>query len=874
MHQRVPLASPTACFHGNLNDFDPNKMKSKDSVGIAWGWIALGIPECNRRMQIEALESILKGDGVEPLDVYLAMPAWAFDRTAYELADAEIRTLFAPLPEDLIVRVREAVQAERLSLILYAYGCNIPEGMHGEAVQKTYRLSQKILAERLGAEPEWMMVHDGPTPVRHALQWGSEISPHLVGMLGLRGMAMGSRRPVQLPDGFVIPALAEDPSQNYFLAELMDFPRASARYSNLQTTDARKEPIPLDRSISKGWYGGGIMVQQMQAILRRCDLKLVALEAKAAASGKLADLEMLWRQVLILQDSCMQWLLNDIEDGAFRIAGNVEAKLNELLGCDTLPAPSRLSKLSKGPWCLKNDLICVEAGLNGEILGIRDRNGTPLLSGGKFNVIRRYENRWLAESPELVESIHAWNSEFSGGVILERTFAIAEDDELQFDIFADRGLPTIIESDEGEFAFITARHWGGGVPTQVSNDRSWGYGTLKLRKGERNIRIHIVADRGFSFQRFKLSLQRADLDMAGWSLQKRCSWEDDKIHVLEAFKEELESGQRLILKGRIGPVPCELCYELENGDDVVRSSFRWTAEGRPEGILTPPLEASAGSLLGAGCERPYVPAWTIDHELPDSSWRFFTDKPYTYEEALPRPGWHTHPLKPFFGGIRPILGVDTAFAESPGGSLLMITDGHGHFFERTMAEGHKALGLSLGASIIHPQTQRFKVPEELDTYKVGRNSPTDTPDAFKSYGFQIPKGELQVRWSLRLSDSPHVDRVAAWEARASENGAGWGSLPELRRCPVLDSGSCVLAGWNWDGEKHHLRVVNLSDDASPFSLCMAGRFEPVGKEFVLKHHPGGVSEIKGSLTPRTIREFVCDPNRDRRAVDEMSPCRG
>ncbi len=146
------------------------------------------------------------------------------------------------------------------------------------------------------------------------------------------------------------------------------------------------------------------------------------------------------------------------------------------------------------------------------------------------------------------------------------------------------------------------------------------------------------------------------------------------------------------------------------------------------GLLSPPLDAMAGSLLGAGCERPYVPGLCVLGEVAPGS-RYWVDKPYDLVEALQPAArtWHTD-QRDWWLGMSPFIGMNVGIAQTPRGQqdhprqLAWCTRGIKHFF-RWRRGSREQLGLSLGATLIHMMTQGHSVgPSHPLHHLIGRNN--------------------------------------------------------------------------------------------------------------------------------------------------------
>ncbi len=198
--------------------------------------------------------------------------------------------------------------------------------------------------------------------------------------------------------------------------------------------------------------------------------------------------------------------------------------------------------------------------------------------------------------------------------------------------------------------------------------------------------------------------------------------------------------------GHFGTCRARMTVALDHDSDRVDVTLeRQYEECVYEGLQTPPLPLAVGSYLGSYCERPYVPAFTVESTTAPHRTSYSSDKPYGFSTANDSDrSWNTGRFRNIFAGMAPFLGIFTGIAESDTGSLAMLTDGHGHFFRRQPRHvASETLGLSLGSSVIHPMTQNYRMPPGSYWEKIGRpSSGIDYEDAHETFDFICPQGEI------------------------------------------------------------------------------------------------------------------------------------
>jgi hypothetical protein len=233
--------------------------------------------------------------------------------------------------------------------------------------------------------------------------------------------------------------------------------------------------------------------------------------------------------------------------------------------------------------------------------------------------------------------------------------------------------------------------------------------------------------------------------------------------------EVVEQGpvcQRLRFRGRLPQCTYETLATLQGASDSARIEFETCftfAEPTQLGIPTPPMPPEIGSYLGSNCERPYIPGLVVTFPVPDET-ELIVDAPYALRDPL-RPvhpvlsqrSWladATEPIRDFWWGLAPFTAVHYALVRGWGA---LIADGIPHFFlwRGLPGSAETLLGLSFGASLIHPRTVTKRAPRTSEWFEFGRGPAyTDFQDGSDSYEFNHPQGCYVFRYSLALETDP------------------------------------------------------------------------------------------------------------------------
>ncbi len=664
---------------------------------------------------------------------------------------------------------------------------------------------------------------------------------------------------------------------------------------------------------TKGWYGGAPLVMQQQAAMRRTDLALAVLGFNHALRGETADLADLWKRSLVLQDCHLQWLLADVAAHYLPLARELETeligRLTQLANIDQQPDPRAtlapdtrnltpafafnplphrrsgvlrsgdrfvacvdMQPASTAPLrsdaetsvhatttAIENNRIRVELGSTGEILSVHDRSGKCLYHG-RANRLRHWVNR-PAQGEFLLRAMNVWEEPFSGNIRLETEVDIPADGIYPLFLDVVRGLAVAVTANDDDWIRVTNGHWGGGLP---SGNQEHGYSQtcdLKLRQGRNRIVLHSVADEGFKLRAAVLRINGKFSELQYWHGSKVLEWAPDPFQVEHIEVRGLGARAEIEFRGRFSTCTAVLTLSLDHDSERVDSVLtRHYDEPIYEGLQTLPLHPEIGSYLGSYCERPYVPAFTVEHDTWRGTTTYSSDKPFGFARAEDSDrAWMTGRFREIFEGMAPFLGIFTGIAESPEGSLAMLTDGHGHFFRRRPRhQGIETLGLSLGSSIIHPMTQNYRMPPGSYWEKIGRNfGGVDYDDSHEKFGFIRPAGDIVCAWSLLYSARPFIARAFCNEQLLERIFPPIPAIRDRRSGFRVIGRNIAMVGMESPGDNILIRLLNFAAAERRFKVILPWNPVEVRSEGEVKTDDLeiGRKSFSGRMPPHAVREF-------------------
>lgn len=186
------------------------------------------------------------------------------------------------------------------------------------------------------------------------------------------------------------------------------------------------------------------------------------------------------------------------------------------------------------------------------------------------------------------------------------------------------------------------------------------------------------------------------------------------------------------------------------------------ADPDPLAWPTAPLGPHEGSLLGAGCERPYMPGLLFEMAAGRNA-RFLADRPFYVGDVLRASPetWHTD-RRDWWMGFSPFSAAQFAASRAEGGATaLLATRGLHHFFRRR-DRNNEWLGVSLGCGLPHPEMQGFTVPRESPVHPlVGRVGPGyPIADAVRLQACGRYRCDFAVGWRPNRWPTPSLWKTA------------------------------------------------------------------------------------------------------------------
>ncbi len=900
-------------------------------IDIHWGWITPGVGQANRRRQLDLYMDILEARQERGERFFFTQPGWLLDigqagavrritTTSPEPGKAD-----GPMRPEQLERFRAAVRRGQLVYAAYPYSGAVVEGMVGEAVLKALRLSHELAADHFAMAPEGFFVHDGP----FQLDWNATMVPQIGILAGFTHICGKNLAIIESPDGSRLPMLGQPANGTDLLYTGTEAPHLPVHMNELRerfgelacATAAEVEALLTDPTLpvvssqavrTKGWYGGAPLVMQQQAALHRADLALGVLAFNQVLRGDATDLDDYWKRSLVLQDCHLQWLLADVDAHYLPLARELETEVRQRLSLAPAsctpshafnPLPHRHSGVIRSgdtylactdvapastvsvatvaddvvratPSMLENNRIRVELSPMGEVLAVFDRAGAVLYRG-QANQVRHWINR-PAQGEFLLRAMNIWEQPFSGSIRLETEVDVPADGAYPLFLDVVRGLAVAVAANGDDWVRVTNAHWGGGLP---SGNQEHGYSQtayLQLRKGKNRIVLHAIADEGFKLRGAVLRLNGRFAELQYWHGCKVLEWALDPFVVEDVHVREQGARATIEFRGRFSTCTATLTVSLDQNNERVDSVLlRHYDDQVYEGMQTPPLPPEVGSYLGSYCERPYVPAFTVEHQTIPQRTAYSSDKPYGFTTAQDSDrSWNNGRFRDLYAGMAPFLGIFTGIAESPAGSLAMLTDGHGHFFRRRPRhEQVETLGLSLGSTIIHPMTQNYRMPKGSYWEKIGRGAGgVDYDDSHERFDFICPKGDIACSWSLLFCADAQFDRKHCHEQLLESLFPLQGTnAPVIRDFQLTGDGICLAA---MERRESHvvLRLVNLGDKAENFELTLPWPVTAleVTSEMSIAHLQTSAQTVAGRLPPHALREFVIILEKPAKAEEKTT----
>ncbi len=901
---------------------DDSTGKPIKAVAVHWGWVTPGVADCNRRMQEDEYLAFLEAERDTGDCFNFTQPGWVLDARLDESVlhltrdNPEPGKQGRPFGTDTMDTLKQAVADGRLTFLAYPYSGAVVEGMTGETVLKSLRLSREVARANLDTRPVGYFVHDG----LNKLDWNVFTIPQIGLLAGYDRLFGRQSVTVESPDGTVMPMLGRSDSKKvvFHSVELMNAAEqvaelrgeygadklgfVSARRLVSLVSDDLAKTVSCNQPRTKGWYGGAPLVMQMQAALRRADRKLAVLVMLESLLGRATDPDNLWKRSLVMQDCHLQWLLHDLaphhlpearaleQEVTGRIGALVEAsddddashlfnplpfersavvwlgdsyRLAEALPpCGTIDIETTTeAEVTVTERMLSNSRIRVSLDERGTITDVFGTGGTAIYTGQASRLVRRHNAP--AEGQIELATGTAWTEgEFSGNLELTAELKVPEAGDYTFSLDVPRGMTIAVESGAGHWVPATNLHWGGGLPGENRDPENTGRGSIYLDEGKQVLKLYAVADRGYHIASATLtSPSKKKIKLKTWTGRLVSRWCEDPFEIDRVETRPEGARASVVYHGHFKTCTARLEVSLEeNQSRVDYRLVRHYDEPTFEGLETRPLPMHIGSYLGSTCERPYVPAFAVESGVVFERTEYLSDKPFGYARAVDNgEAWFTGRFTEIYDGMAPVLGIDTAVARWPEGAVMMLTDGHGHFYRKRNPEQQtEQLGLSLGATVIHPMTQSYKMDPDSQWDRIGRHFGTDYADAFDRYDFVCPRGDIEVSWSMIFDEDAVTDwRELTWQ-RLARIVPPVRCRQEVEPLVKLRGKRVALTGIETVDGQHLVRLVNLVDHEEPFELELPW---PTVNAQVARQMPSATIRasgrtISGVLPPYSVREIV------------------
>lgn len=683
-----------------------------------------------------------------------------------------------------------------------------------------------------------------------------------------------------------------------------------ATIDNEETFDSR-------RMGAKSWYGGTIDGMALEQNAKQMELRLPAIEALATlrdvSTPALKDeLDDFWKKSFILMDNHIHWQCHDYKRHYLPASETVSRDLhrleNDLIGGERDETSSKTALFNPVPW--KRDLV-VER--NGEVMAAKgvqgwgvsimtnrienDSDDDPLtLDNGivRYSLnakgeVERIDHDSGALTPprpmgrliRLKERKTTKTETLKSGDVI-KNFQGAASFETIVDLFAKRdrkprrqcqfesrdlsGTAFLLTSERidgngrpigTEHIPLINLHWGGsGMPRRVMNVAP----KLLDVRGAASLRLtmHMISEGKTGPGAARIWLDESEfLDIRRWRGRRRYRIDYAKpTNVKSSVIHSSKWMKKIRFTGKLPDLSYALDATLRRGSTALEYDLTMTfPKPTPLGLSSPPFDLLDGSLLGAQCERPYVPGLLVDVPLPAKS-TYHADKPFFIQECLgeAKRTWHTD-KRDWWLGMSPFIGMNMAVAEFDAGQLGLLTGGIKHF-ARWRRGRQESLILSLGASLVHQKTQGFSAAGDSSFSDILRridHDPYHKPD------FLFAKGTYRFHYALAPAKPGETGRIDLWR-RAREfalpPSAAEGSPSDG---VSVNSKQVVVTALEPVGKNTvALRLCNLR--SAPKSVSVKIPFKIASARMTAHDEPVTIDEraVKLRLKPHAVREVVLD----------------
>ncbi|MHC4871183.1 MAG: hypothetical protein ACYTFY_05010 [Planctomycetota bacterium] len=662
---------------------------------------------------------------------------------------------------------------------------------------------------------------------------------------------------------------------------------------------------------AKCWYGGTIdsLLQEQNA--KSVEVRLPAVEALAVLSGQskpalIDNLNDCWKKSFILMDNHTLWQCHDykahylgeskklleetLDIEADIISGDTkgEAVFNPVpwkrsfvvqKGNKALlvknssgwsvsaPADEAVSdKNDKYALTLKNDIVTYKLNKYGEISAMsgsdkRIRKTSPL--GELIRIKEKKLNKKGSLKHGQTIDNFAGALSFTAEIDLQKT----KSHQRPISVSGAKGTVYLVVAEK-----IDGRGKSLGKQNILTMSLHWsGRG---LPKKEMNIPPKVIDSRGAAKLKITLyMLSEGSVspgDVTVWNLgphghqyetinkwQVHYFYENEYVKPSKVKSEVIHSSTLMKTVRFTGSLP-DLTYKmdisLKQGSKTLEYDFEMNfPKAVPFGLTTPPFSTDDGSLLGAQCERPYVPGVVVNFPLSGAA-KYYADKPYNIQEVLQnsKRSWHTD-VRDWYMGMSPFTGMNMACAESAEKQLGLFTRGIKHFM-RWQRDGQESLALSCGSGLIHMATQGHSARKDSPYYDIIKRV---DHDPYYGTKFLFAKGKYNFHYAICPEKKGEAGRIELWkkarEFALPATPVKGGSLTDGVK---VSNKNVVITALEKTGRKICMRICNLknskvkTDISLPFAVKAAVLTTGKAKLKVAK----GI--LSAELPPKAVREIT------------------
>ena len=542
------------------------------------------------------------------------------------------------------------------------------------------------------------------------------------------------------------------------------------------------------------------------------------------------------------------------------------------------------------PLVLENARIRATFAPNGELISLEDKRNNHTLRGGNrlLNLIPKpiQEERDILADQPLADQGGDYAGCFSASA--EVTLPEVATYTLQLD--ETRGCLMFVEVDVLDYDDqpiaptrrfpIINLHWMG-APHRYTSARNIPLG--ELASGIRlRITLWFLSEGQSIVGAGAVSSQRHSLAIKNWQIR----WQYQLAAVTaEAVSAEIIAQgpvlQRIRFRGKLPQCSYETTASLSGSKNQHKIDFETRFifnEPTQLGIPTPSMPPEIGSYLGSNNERPYIPGLAVTFPSPADP-EVLVDAPYTlrdpFKEVHPAVIQHswladaTQPIQDFWWGLSPFVGLRFANIK---GHYSLIAGGTPHFFlwRGLTSPDETVLGLSFGASLIHPRTVTKRIDPDSEWFDIGRGPGySDFLDGSDDYSFNHPDGRYVYHYSLSLENNPlnlvrEARQVSVLPVVIQTNGDEGTPepAPALQSWLQLDNDNLILSGCEWlktqaGTDQVRVRLVEMNGREVSATLECLRTIAKVGPgtlpmqfQHVDPHH------IRVTVPPFAVRELT------------------